>query len=69
MDKPTLKEISQLVSFTRTALGTLEVKNVYGDVWGDVMGEVWGDVKGTVWGNIEGDVVGNIEGAVKGKIN
>ena len=84
MKTPTLKEIKQLVTFTRDSKGMLEVCDVYGavvgnvggnvkgsvfgDVEGDVGGAVEGDVEGAVFGNVGGNVYGAVEGAVYGNV-
>lgn len=68
MKKPTLEEISKLVSFTRNSLGTLKVEHVKGAVWGNIEGNVWGNIQGDVEGEVKGNVQGNIEGSVWGDI-
>lgn len=54
MEKPTLEEIKELVTFVRNKDGVLEVYNILDDVKGDVYGDVRGDVKGGVYGTVKG---------------
>ena len=67
--EPTLKEVVELVTFERAALGSLVINNVLGDVWGGVCGNVYGGVKGNIVGDIRGTVEGDIKGNVCGTIN
>ena len=85
MKEPTMQEVLELVAFDRDKDGSLRVKKVCGDVWGDVQGcvrgsvcaDVGGNVKGSVWanvygsvfGSVKGDVLGNVWGDVQGTIN
>jgi hypothetical protein len=61
----TLEKALELVEF-ELCLGGWRVKNVKGDVHGDVLGnvcaDVWGDVQGTVQGNVLADIWGTISG-------
>lgn len=59
-DKPTMEEISALVTFERVERGEYEGRliirsvrdTVYGDVKGPVHGSVWGHVYGTISGRV-----------------
>ena len=64
----TLKKALELVEFELCPEGW-RVKNVKGNVWGDVKGNVRGDVGGTVCCNVGGAVLGNVCGNVGGTIN
>lgn len=73
MKEPTIEEVLRLVEFERDADGVLCVKNVNGDVWGDIEGEVMGNVVGSVGGNVNrhvyGNVMGHVYGSVGGNVN
>jgi hypothetical protein len=58
---PTIEEIQNLVTFTRTDR-EWRVNQVFGNVWGDVGGDVLGNVGGSVWRNVKGNVRGTIGG-------
>lgn len=47
-----IKEVLELVTFTRDSKGRLRISDVFGNVYGDV----YGDVKGDVIGNDRGVV-------------
>ncbi len=66
MEKPTIEEVLELVSFRRDEDGKLYVRNVYGNL-SNVHGNVYGDVDGNVGGSVLGSVYGNVR-YVRGKI-
>jgi len=72
-DKPTMKEVSELVTFERVNSGeyegTLYIRDVKGVVVGSVHNLVMGDIKNSVMGNILGDVRGDVRGDVLGTIS
>ena len=51
-----LVEALKLVKFVKSTSGGWQIKNIYGDVHGDLYGnvhsDVWGKVYGDVWGNV-----------------
>ena len=57
----TLAKALDLVDF-HFAGGEWMVKDVKGDVWGNVRGSLFGSVFGDAWGNIVGRVFGTING-------
>ena len=67
MSEPTIEEVLNLVEFDRRHDGSLRVKKVCDNVWGDVQGAVWGSVWGNVYGNIWGDVNGTVNGKICGR--
>ena len=54
MKEPTMEEVLELVEFDHDVDGSLRIKKVRDNIWGDVHGNVWGSVKGTVKGKISG---------------
>jgi hypothetical protein len=72
-DKPTMEEVSELVTFERVNRGKYEgilyIRDVKGVVVGSVHNLVMGDIKNSVMGNILGDVRGDVRGGVLGTIN
>ena len=68
MEKPTIEEVLELVSFERDEDGNLQIYNVCGNVRGSVCGSVHGSVHGnvriSVCGNVGCDVWGNVFGKI-----
>ena len=64
MEKPTIEEVLELVSFERDENGKLRILSVLGHVRGNVLGNVFGSVRGNVLGNVLGSVRGSVRGSV-----
>jgi len=64
MEKPTIEEVLDLVSFERDEDGNLQIYNVCGNVRGSVCGSVHGNVRISVCGNVGCDVWGNVFGKI-----
>ena len=48
MEKPTIEEVLELVSFWRDKYGKLFIRNVHGSVYGSVCGNIEGKVYGKI---------------------
>lgn len=70
MEKPTIEEVLELVSFERDENGKLQICDIFGDVKGYVYGNVRyvsgsvHNVRGNVLGNVFGSVLGSVRGSV-----
>lgn len=79
-DRPTIKEMLELVSFTQNEHGKWQIHSVHGDVAAEVLGsvrgnvcgdihkDVYGSIGGFVCGSVHGDVDKDVNGSVHGKV-
>ena len=67
-----LDQLAELITFGEGKDGALFIKDVRGDVYGNIKGFVKGNVVGHVLGDIEGsvhgDILGNVQGSIEGDV-